>query len=284
MKSITLVAIVVLSISLLPFSSFAQNCGCAPGQCCSQFGFCGSTEAFCGPGCQSGPCGTAALIAIATPTSTTPTNGGGSSVSSVVTQSFFDGIIGQAAASCPGKNFYTRDAFLNALGNYPQFGTSGANNDDNLREIAAFFAHVAHETGRFCHIEENDGAATNDVFCDASNTQYTCVSGKKYYGRGPLQLTWNFNYGAAGQSIGFDGLNAPETVANDVVISFKTALWFWMNNVHSVLNQGFGASIRAINGGVECNGGNPSEVNDRIQLYQQYCGVFGVDPGQNLSC
>ncbi|XP_074281431.1 chitinase 1-like isoform X2 [Silene latifolia] len=90
MKSITLVAIIILSISLLP-----------------------SNDA---------------------------------DVSSVVTQSFFDGIIGQAAATCAGKNFYTRDAFLNALGGYPQFGTSGANND-NLREIAAFFANVAHETG-----------------------------------------------------------------------------------------------------------------------------------------
>ncbi|XP_074284512.1 acidic endochitinase SP2-like [Silene latifolia] len=280
MKSLTLVAI-IFSISLLPFSSFAQNCGCAPNLCCSKFGFCGSTEAYCGiNNCQSGPCDTGG----ATPTPTTPSGGGGGggSVSSVVTQSFFDGIIGQAAASCPGKNFYTRDAFLNALGNYPQFGTSGAN-DANLREIAAFFAHVAHETGRFCHIEEKDGA-TNDAYCDTTNTQYPCVSGKKYYGRGPLQLSWNYNYGAAGQSIGFDGLNNPEIVANDVVTSFKAALWFWMTNVHSVLNQGFGASIRAINGALECNGQNQAEANDRIQLYQQYCGVFGVDPGQNLSC
>ncbi|KAH9611349.1 hypothetical protein KSS87_006103 [Heliosperma pusillum] len=278
MKSITLVAIIILSISLLPYSSFAQNCDCDPNLCCSNFGFCGSTEDYCGIGnCQSGPCDTDE-----TTPSTTPRNGG--SVSDVVSQSFFDGIIDQAAASCPGKNFYTRDAFLNALGGYPHFGTSGSN-DDNLREIAAFFAHVTHETGRFCHIEQNDGAASNDGECDPSQTQqYPCNPNKKYYGRGPLQLTWNYNYGAAGQSIGFDGLNAPETVANDVVTSFKAALWYWVTNVHSVLNQGFGASIRAINGAQECNGLNQDEANDRIQLYQQYCGVFGVDSGQNLSC
>ncbi|KAJ1967528.1 hypothetical protein IWQ62_001802 [Dispira parvispora] len=29
---------------------------CANGTCCSGFGFCGSTEAHCGPGCQNGPC------------------------------------------------------------------------------------------------------------------------------------------------------------------------------------------------------------------------------------
>uniref|UniRef100_Q7M1Q9 chitinase n=1 Tax=Phytolacca americana TaxID=3527 RepID=Q7M1Q9_PHYAM len=208
---------------------------------------------------------------------------GGVSVANVVSQGFFDGIISQAAASCPGKNFYTRDAFLNAVGSYPDFGTTGSS-DDSKREIAAFFAHVSHETGSFCHIEENDGASTNDAYCDPNNTQYPCTPGKKYYGRGPLQLSWNYNYGPAGQSIGFDGLNAPETVANDVVTSFKSALWFWMNNVHSVINQGFGATIRAINGALECNGQNQDEANDRIQFYQKYCADFGVAPGDNLTC
>lgn len=203
-------------------------------------------------------------------------------MSDIVTQAFFDGIIGQAAASCPGKNFFTRDAFLNALGSYPQFGTSGSS-DDAKREIAAFFAHVSHETGSFCHIEEKDGA-TNDAYCDATKTQYPCNPSKKYYGRGPLQLSWNYNYGPAGNDIKFDGLNAPETVATDPVISFKTALWFWVNNVHPVINQGFGATIRAINGALECNGQNPDEANNRVQLYQQFCSDFGVAPGDNLTC
>ncbi|KAI3965685.1 hypothetical protein MKX01_010642 [Papaver californicum] len=26
----------------------SQNCGCAPGLCCSQFGFCGSNNTYCG--------------------------------------------------------------------------------------------------------------------------------------------------------------------------------------------------------------------------------------------
>ncbi|KAL9240675.1 hypothetical protein vseg_014866 [Gypsophila vaccaria] len=276
MKASLLILVpLLLLLSILSFSSYAQNCTCATNLCCNQFGFCGTTNAYCGAGCQSGPC-----TGDFAPATTAP-NGG--SVSDIVTQAFFDGIIGQAAASCPGKNFYTRDAFLNALSAYPQFGTSGSS-DDNKREIAAFFAHVAHETGRFCHIEESDGEAMNGAFCDESSAQYPCVPGKKYYGRGPLQLTWNFNYGPAGQSIGFDGLSAPETVANDVVISFKTGLWYWMNNVHSVVNQGFGATIRAISGALECNGRSQAEANDHIQLYQQFCSDFGVDPGHNLSC
>lgn len=45
------------------------------------------------------------------------------------------------------------------------------------------------------------------------------------------------------------------------VIAFKTALWFWTNSVQSVMNQGFGASIQAINGELECDGGNPCTVH-----------------------
>ncbi|KAB1219449.1 Chitinase 4, partial [Morella rubra] len=95
-------------------------------------------------------------------------------------------------------------------------------------------------------------------------TQYPCNPDQKYYGRGPLRLTWNYNYGAGGSNIGFDGLNSPETLTSDLIISFKTALWFWMNNVHQVISQGFGATIRAINGAIECNGGNSTAVQFRI--------------------
>ncbi|KAB1213074.1 Chitinase 4 [Morella rubra] len=147
-------------------------------------------------------------------------------------------------------------------------------------EIAVFFAHVTHETGSFCYIEEINGASHN--YCDASNTQYPCNPSQQYYGRGPLQLTWNYNYGAAGNIIGFDGLNSPETMATDPLISFKTTLWFWMNNVPQVVSQG--SAIRAINGAVECNGGNFAAVQSRIQYYTQYWNQFGVATGVNLSC
>lgn len=196
-----------------------------------------------------------------------------------MTQSFFNGIINQAGSGCAGKSFYTRSAFISAAQSYPGFASG--NQDVKKREIAAFFAHVTHETGHFCYKEEINGASHN--YCDSSNTQWPCAPGKNYYGRGPIQISWNYNYGPAGKSIGFDGLNSPETVANDPVIAFKTAFWFWMNNVHSKIGQGFGATIRAING-MECNGGNTGAVNARVQYYTQYCSQLGVSPGGNLRC
>ncbi|KAF2321974.1 hypothetical protein GH714_005024 [Hevea brasiliensis] len=232
----------------MPKNVVAQNCGCAANLCCSQYGYCGTGDPYCGQGCKEGPC-------YSTPTPTTPSSS--VSVADVVTpdffNDFFNGIINQAAGNCAGKNFYSRDTFLSALNSYSDFGNIGSD-DDSKREIAAFLAHVTHERGR-----------------------------KNYFGRGPLQLTWNYNYGPAGQSNNFDGLNAPETVANDPVVSFKTALWFWMNNVRPVVTQGFGATIRAINGAIECNGGNSVALQARIGYYTDYCNQFGVSPGDNLS-
>ncbi|KAL4578668.1 hypothetical protein LXL04_014797 [Taraxacum kok-saghyz] len=247
----------------------AQNCGCSQGLCCSRFGFCGSDEAYCGAGCQEGAC-------FGPP----PTND--VSVADVVTDAFFDGIVDQSDASCEGRAFYSRAAFLEAVGNYPQFGRVGSS-EDSRREIAAFFAHVTHETGHFCYIEEINGPSRD--YCDENNTQYPCNPSKGYYGRGPIQISWNYNYGPAGRSIGFDGINNPETVATDPVIAFRTALWFWTNNVQSVLQsgQGFGATIRAING-MECDGGNADTVTSRVRYFTQYCDQLGVAPGDNLRC
>jgi chitinase len=133
----------------------------------------------------------------------------------------------------------------------------------------------------FCYINQING--NSQVLC-AQSSQWPCAPGKKYYGRGPLQISWNFNYGPAGQSIGFDLLGNPDKVAQDPVISFKTALWLWMSNAHKVMPQGFGATIRAFEGALVCNGKNPAAVNARVGYYKDYCKQFGVDPGNNLTC
>lgn len=140
----------------------------------------------------------------------------------------------------------------------------------------------------FCFKEEQDGPTLpKSQYCNPSYTQYPCNPDKGYYGRGPLQLSWNYNYGPAGVNIGFDGLGAPETVANDVLVSFKAAIWYWMNNdVHNIITsgQGFGATTKRINGDVECGGKMPDKVKARSDLYTAYCKQFGVTPGDNLSC
>lgn len=135
----------------------------------------------------------------------------------------------------------------------------------------------------FCSIEEINGPSRN--YCDKTKTQYPCNSKKGYYGRGPIQISWNYNYGEAGKALGFDGLNNPEIVATDRVVSFKTALWFWMEHAHwdFASGKGFGASIRVINS-IECDGANPEAVSSRVKYYTDYCKQFGVATGNNLRC
>lgn len=266
----TILFLAAVLAGALPCLTIAQDCGCTPDLCCSRWGYCGSGNDYCGTGCQEGPC-------FASPE---PTN---VSVSSIVTQAFFDSIIGAADPSCPGKNFYSRSVFLQAIDSYPLFGREGSVNDSKL-EIAAFFAHVTHETGHMCYIEEIDGASKD--YCQETNTRYPCAGDVGYYGRGPLQLSWNYNYGPAGENIGFDGLNHPEIVADDNIISFKASLWYWMNYVHSIIvsGQGFGETIRAINGNLECDGANQATVRARVEYFTAYCQDFGISPGDNLYC
>ncbi|XP_020882332.1 endochitinase At2g43590 [Arabidopsis lyrata subsp. lyrata] len=201
--------------------------------------------------CLLGPC-----IGVGTTSS-------GGSVSSIVTQGFFNNIINQAGNGCTRKRLYTRDSFIDAANSFPNFASSVTR-----REIATMFAHVTHETGHFCYIEETKKKSRGR--CDENVEQKPCPSPRK-------------GHSGRGQSLGLDLLSQPELVGSNPTVAFTKGLSFWINSVRPVLNQGFGATIRAING-MECNGGNSGAVNARIGYYRDYCRQLGVDPGPNLSC
>ncbi|MGQ4442923.1 glycoside hydrolase family 19 protein [Streptomyces violaceoruber] len=140
-------------------------------------------------------------------------------------------------------------------------------------------------------VEQN--TANYPHYCDASQP-YGCPAGNdKYYGRGPVQLSWNFNYKAAGDALGIDLLNNPDLVQNDSAVAWKTGLWYWntqtgpgtMTPHDAMVNgAGFGETIRSINGSLECDGGNPGQVQSRIDNYERFTQLLGVEPGGNLSC
>eukprot|EP01018_Ginkgo_biloba_P020411 Gb_07463 [translate_table: standard] len=267
--SISMARIGVVLLVLVAFLQvgLSQKCGCAKGECCSQWGYCGKTKAYCGDGCQSGPC------------TVKPVAG---SVASLITTSFFSQISAGISNSCKGKRFYTYNSFITAAKSFPSFGNTGSN-VYRKRELAAFFANVAHETGSLCYIDEINGPP----YCSPSK-QWPCVKGKSYHGRGPLQLTGNANYGAAGKYFGFNGLSNPEKVVENPTIAFKSAIWYWMINsrCHQAMSPsgvGFAGTIRSINIG-ECNGHFPKAVASRVDLYKKFCSRLGVTTGSNLYC
>lgn len=183
------------------------------------------------------------------------------------------------------------------------------------RELAAFFANIAHETRHGENGKYDDGLmftheSDTSLAYIADNDNYPAAHGKKYYGRGPLQLSYNGNYGYASDCIFGDKnilLNNPELVETDPVIAFKTAIYFWMTpqtykpSAHDVITgkwhpdaadkakgriPGFGMTINIINGAVECNQGESMfSMNDRIGFYQYFLKKLGVsDPNCACSC
>jgi predicted chitinase/LysM repeat protein len=193
------------------------------------------------------------------------------------------------ASIFPNSNpLYTYDGLVAAAQTFPSFCNEGTL-QQNQQEAAAFLANISHESGGLVFTDEQNPPI---IYCDPSSTAYPCVGGQTYHGRGPLQLSWNFNYGACGAAIGKDLLNNPGLVSTDGTVTFMTALWFWMTtqppkpSCHDAIrSSGFGMTINVINGGIECGLATPSpQAQHRIQLYQQYCGMLGVSPGNNLQC
>ena len=195
----------------------------------------------------------------------------------------------------PNRNsFYTYAGLVAAMSSYQAIFNSGT---DTIKkqEAAAFLANVNHETGGLQYIREINQANWSH-YCQAGG-QYPCASDQQYYGRGPIQLSWNYNYGAAGQALGLNLLADPDMIARDATVAWKTAMWFWMTqsgagsmtaNRAMVDSVGFGETIRTINGGLECNKAVGSVGNQQMQMrveyYQKFTQILGVAAGSNLTC
>ncbi|MFD4871819.1 glycoside hydrolase family 19 protein [Streptomyces sp. NPDC058420] len=192
----------------------------------------------------------------------------------------------------PSRNsFYTYSGLTAALSAYPGFANTGSDTTKK-QEAAAFLANVSHETGGLVYIVEQN-TANYPTYCDW-NQSYGCPAGQAaYYGRGPLQLSWNFNYKAAGDALGIDLLGNPWLVQNDSAVAWKTALWYWntqsgpgsMTPHNAIVNgAGFGQTIRSINGSVECDGRSPAQVQSRVDAYTRFTSILGTSTGANLYC
>jgi predicted chitinase/uncharacterized membrane protein len=212
-------------------------------------------------------------------------DGGGTPSGFVVSESQFNQMF-------PNRNsFYTYSGLTAALSAYPGFANTGSDTVKK-QEAAAFLANVSHETGGLVYVVEQN-TANYPTYCDWSQP-YGCPAGQAaYYGRGPIQLSWNFNYKAAGDALGIDLLDNPWLVQNDSAVAWKTGLWYWntqsgpgtMTPHNAMVNgAGFGQTIRSINGSLECDGKNPAQVQSRVDAYQRFTSILGVSPGGNLYC
>lgn len=186
---------------------------------------------------------------------------------------------------------------------------------DALRELAALLANIAHETGGGNVDGRIDQVYTGLYFNEETtyinsqgtvgyvNTMEDHTPGKSYHGRGPIQLSWNYNYSLFSGIIYGDRkilLDNPERLVSDGVLGFKSAIWFWLTpqppkpGCHEVavrtwvptqsaigkgVNQNcFGTIIMVINGGLEGNlPATDGRIARRILYYQTFTNKFGVN-------
>ncbi|KAI9016117.1 chitinase class I-domain-containing protein [Hyaloraphidium curvatum] len=188
------------------------------------------------------------------------------------------------------------------------------------RNLAAFLANIAHETtggwdgapgGRYAwglyHNEEQEAHKFPEgQYVDTG--RFPAEKGKRYHGRGPIQLSWNYNYYQASQTLFGNHatlLSDPEMVTRDGTVGFMTALWFWQTpqppkpSCQQVMTGAwqptqadlaanrlpcFATTINVINGRLEAGIPNDARVKDRAGFYQTFCATLGVQPDEADCC
>ena len=205
---------------------------------------------------------------------------------------------------------------------------NGGSLGDRKQELAAFLGNISHETtgygagdpyqrwGLFYREEEPwQKGGSGDTYIDGAHKIYPPTPGKTYHGRGPIQISWNYNYGQLSEFLYGDKkilLDNPDAICpakpEDATLAFMAAIWFWMTpqapkpSCHQVYagtwnptsedkakgrdKSKFGMTIFIINGGLECGGVTNSDyrVVDRIGFYKRYIQVLGETPESKCDC
>lgn len=116
--------------------------------------------------------------------------------------------------------------------------------------MSAFLAQLAHESGELRYMEEIASGSAYEGRKDLGNIYPG--DGKKFKGRGPIQLTGRSNYRIAGKALGLDLENNPEIAAHPDV-GFRIAAWYWtsrnLNSYADCSSKNFDIITKKINGG-----------------------------------
>ena len=129
-------------------------------------------------------------------------------------------------------------------------------------ELAMFMAQMSHESGSFRYAEEIHDGSDYEGSSILGNNQPG--DGKRYKGRGYIQLTGRWNYGHYGKKVGADLINNPQLAA-DPDVAAAVAVAYYMERVdRDAARRGDVKSVTyAINGGY--NG-----LEDRQRRFDQY--------------
>ncbi len=139
---------------------------------------------------------------------------------------------------------------------------------DTPQRQAAFLAQIAHESGGFIYVRELASGDAYESRGDLGNTQ--AGDGRRFRGRGLVQITGRANYTAVGDALGIDCVGSPELL-EEPINAARSAGWFWNSRKLSALADAgdFKAITKRINGGL--NG-----YADRSTYWERAKAVLGA--------
>jgi predicted chitinase len=135
------------------------------------------------------------------------------------------------------------------------------------KELAAFLAQMSHESGGFNYKEEISGG--KDSY----------DGGKRYKGRGYIQLTHRYNYAKYGKEFGVDLVKNPD-LAKDGELAAKIAVSYWMRSVRPTVNGDWDNVFlhsKAINYPAATRKSQVNGMEDREKRYAAYLKKLGLD-------
>jgi len=135
---------------------------------------------------------------------------------------------------------------------------------DTPERLAAFLAQIGHESGRLRYTREIWGPTPAQLRYEGRADLGNVMpgDGKRFLGRGLIQITGRANYNAAGMALGLPLCDSPELLEQRGPAA-RSAAWFWESHgLNELADAGnFERITRRINGGL--NG-----QADRLALFE----------------
>jgi putative chitinase len=136
--------------------------------------------------------------------------------------------------------------------------------------IAAFVAQLAHESGEFRHVRELADGSAYEGRRDLGNMR--SGDGRRFKGRGLLQITGRTNYTRVGKFFGVDFAGRPELLESPEWAA-RSACWYWRHgngDLSPLADAGsFQLITRRINGGL-------NHYAERVSYWERARRVLGA--------
>jgi putative chitinase len=143
---------------------------------------------------------------------------------------------------------------------------------------SAFLANLAHESGQLRYVLELASGAAYEGRMDLGNIY--AGDGRRYKGRGLIQITGRTNYNACGKALGVDLVACPELLELPQYAA-DSAGWFWKTHkLNEVADSGdFDAVCDLINRGHRTVAvGDANGYPERLSYFSRAQQVFRLQP------